>query len=191
MLLLCSGAADARADFLVTPFFGPVFGGNTTLLDLDIDAATSQHWVFGASAGWLSDHIIGLEMDFATVPGFFENSEGSGLVTGSRVTTLSGNVLGTLPLSITHESLRPYVTGGFGLMHASIEDLIGLTESNNLLSFQVGGGAIGFITDRAGVRFEVRYSQALERDFDLRGERGSKLSFWRATIGVTLRYGGP
>jgi hypothetical protein len=188
LLMLCCRAQTAQADFLVSPFFGPVFGGNTTLLDLDIGAATSQHWVFGAAVGWLSDQILGAEADFATIPGFFENSEGTGLVTASRVSTISGNVIAALPLSITHESLRPYVTGGLGLMRASIEDLIGLTESNNLLAMQVGGGAIGFIGERAGLRFDLRHSRALERDLNLRGDKRPKLSFWRATVGVTIRY---
>lgn len=188
MALLCSGAADSSADVLFTPFFGSVFGGRTTLLDLDIGAAEAKHWVFGGSAAWLSDRILGVEADFAMVPGFFENESGTGLVLDSRVTTLSGGVIAALPVSVTRESLRPYVTGGLGIMHAGTEDLIGLNESSNWLALQIGGGAIGLITDRAGVRFDLRHARALSRDMTLRGERTSKLSFWRATIGVTLKY---
>jgi opacity protein-like surface antigen len=187
-LFLCAGGAEARADFLITPFIGSAFGGNTTLLDLDIGAASSKHWTFGGSAAWLSDHVLGVEADFAMVPGFFENSEGTGLITGSRVTTLTGNVLAAMPLSISRESLRPYVSGGLGLIRATAEDLIGLNESGDWLGLQVGGGAIGLITERAGVRFDLRHSRALSRDTTLRGDRTSKLSFWRATVGVTLRY---
>lgn len=187
-LFVCSGTAEARADFLITPFIGSAFGGNTTLLDLDIGAASSKHWTFGAGAAWLSDHVLGVEADFAMVPGFFQNSEGTGLVTGSRVTTLTGNVLAALPLSVSRESLRPYVTGGLGLIHATADDLIGLNESGDWLGLQIGGGAIGLITERAGVRFDLRHSRALSRDTTLRGERTSKLSFWRASVGFTFRY---
>lgn len=185
---LYAGAVDARADFLITPFAGGVFGGNTTLLDLDIGAASAKHWTFGGGAAWLSDQVLGVEADFAMVPGFFENSSGTGLITGSRVTTLTGNVLAALPLSITRESLRPYVSGGLGLIHATADDLIGLNESGDWFGLQIGAGAIGLISERAGVRFDLRHSRALSRDTTLRGERTSKLSFWRATVGFTLRY---
>ena len=189
VLCLCGRAADARADFLITPFVGTVFGGNTTLLDLDVGAASSKHWTFGASAAWQSDHILGVEADFATVPGFFQNDDsGTGLVLGSRVTTLTGSVIASLPLSVTRESLRPYLLGGLGLIHASSEDLLGLNESGDWLGLQLGGGAVGMLTDRAGVRFDLRHSRTLSRDTTLRGERTSKLSFWRFTVGVTLRY---
>ena len=185
--LLFARSSEARADFLITPYVGSAFGGSTTLLDLDVGAVASKHWTFGASAAWLSDQVLGFEGDFAMVPGFFQNSGGNGLVIGSRVTTLTGNVIAALPLSVTRESLRPYVTGGLGYMRARAEDLVDL-QSVNSLGLQLGAGAIGLITQRAGIRFDLRHSRALSRDLTLRGERTSKLSFWRATVGVTLRY---
>ena len=188
VLLFCASSVNAGADFLFTPFVGTTFGGNTTLLDLDVGAASAKHWTFGGSAAWLSDQILGVEADFAMTPGFFQNSSGTGLVVSSRVTTFTGNVLAAFPLSVTRESLRPYVTGGLGLMRASSEDLIGLTETGNWVALQIGAGAIGFINDRTGVRFDLRNSRALSRDTTLLGERKSKLSFWRATVGVTVRY---
>ena len=185
---LCAGRVDARADFLITPFIGSEFGGRTTLFDLDIGAASAKHWTFGGSAAWLSDQVLGVEGEFAMVPGFFENSSEAGLITNSRVTTLTGSVLAALPLSVSRESLRPYVAGGLGLIHATADDLIGLNESGDWLGMQVGAGAIGLISERAGVRFDLRHFRALSRDTTLRGERASKLSFWRVTVGVTLRY---
>ena len=199
VLFLCVRVAEARADFLITPFLGSEFGAGTTLLDLDTGAAASKHWMFGGSAAWLSDRILGVEADFAIVPGFLQNSNGN-LVTASRVTTLTGSVIAALPLSVTRESLRPYVVGGLGLIHATAEDTLKLNQScvpgqtagyacpGNWLGLQLGAGAIGLITNRAGVRFDLRHSRAFSRDTTLRGERTSKLSFWRATFGVTLRY---
>ena len=187
-VFLCAGRVDARADFLITPYIGSAFGGRTTLFDLDIGAASAKHWTFGGGAAWLSDQVLGVEADFAMVPGFFENSSETGLITGSRVTTLTGNVLAALPLSVSRESLRPYVTGGLGLIHATADDFIGLNESGDWLGLQVGAGAIGLISERAGVRFDLRHFRALSRDTTLRGERASKLSFWRASVGFTLRY---
>jgi opacity protein-like surface antigen len=187
-LLSCGWSTNAAADFLFTPFLGTTFAGETTLLDLDVGAASAKHWTFGGSAAWLSDQILGVEADFAMTPGFFQNSSGAGLVVSSRVTTLTGNVIAAFPLSVTRESLRPYLTGGLGLMRATAEDLIGLNEGGNWLGLQLGAGAIGFINDRTGLRFDLRHSRSLSRDTTLLGERKSKLSFWRATVGVTLRY---
>jgi hypothetical protein len=73
-------------------------------------------------------------------------------------------------------------------LRATAEDRINLNESNNLLALQLGGGAIGLVSNRAGIRFDLRHMRALSRDLTLRGERTSKLSFWRFTVGVTLRY---
>ena len=188
VLFLCCQVAEARADFFITPFLGSEFAGSTTLLDLDTGAASSKHWTFGGSAAWLSDRVLGVEADFSIVPGFFQNSSGTGLVIGSRVTTLTGSVIVALPLSVTRESLRPYAVGGLGLLHASSEDILSLNESGDWLGLQIGAGAIGLITNRAGVRFDLRHLRALSRDTTLRGEQTSKLSFWRATVGVTLRY---
>ena len=188
VLFFCCQVAEARADFFITPFLGSEFAGSTTLLDLDTGAASSKHWTFGGSAAWLSDRILGVEADFSIVPGFFQNSSGTGLVIGSRVTTLTGSVIVALPLSVTRESLRPYAVGGLGLLHATSEDILSLNESGDWLGLQIGAGAIGLITNRAGVRFDLRHLRALSRDTTLRGEQTSKLSFWRATIGVTLRY---
>ena len=195
----CIQVAEARADFFITPFLGSEFAGNTTLLDLE-SAASLKHWTYGGSAAWLSDQIFGVEADFSMVPRFFQNSGVTPLVTESRVTTLTGSVLAALPLSVTRESLRPYVVGGLGLIRGTAEDTLKLNEScidgqtpgvtcpGNWLGVQLGAGAIGLITNRAGVRFDLRHFRTLSRDVTLLGERTSKLSFWRATVGVSLRY---
>ena len=201
VVFFCAHVVEARADFFLTPFLGSEFAGSTTMLDLDPGAASSKHWIFGGSAAWLSDHIFGVEADFAIVPSFLQNSSGTGLVTRSRVTTLTGSVIAALPLSVSRESLRPYAVGGLGLIHAAAEDAARLNEActpgqpppgytcpGNWLGLQIGAGAIGLITNRAGVRFDLRHLRALSRDTTLLGERTSKLSFWRATVGVALRY---
>jgi hypothetical protein len=191
--------AEARADFFITPFVGSEFAGRTTLLDLE-SAASLKHWTFGGSAAWLSDQVLGVEADFAIVPRFLQNSNVTPLVTESRVTTLTGSVIAALPLSVTRESLRPFIVGGLGLIRGSAEDTLRLNEScipdqtsgvtcpGNWLGLQLGAGAIGLITNRAGVRFDLRHFRTLSRDVTLLGERTSKLSFWRATVGVSLRY---
>ena len=83
--------------------------------------------------------MLGAELDFGYVPRFFE----SDLMLnqqGSNATTLTGNVIVAVPLSVTRESLRPYVTVGMGLLHARVEDFISAnTLDSNFLAVSVGG----------------------------------------------------
>jgi hypothetical protein len=188
-LLLALVPSTASADWLFAPFIGGAFGSSTVLLDLDQGTDTTQV-IFGGSAGWWSQGIIGFESDFAYAPRFFETGLG-GLVNSSNVITWSGNVVVATPLSVTRESLRPYVVGGLGWMHSSIDEG-GLNLfpdlGGNSVGLNFGGGAIGLITARTGVRFEIRHFRSLERGENLvTGESGSLLSFWRATVGVVIR----
>ena len=138
----------------------------------------------------LSDGILGLEADVGHTPGFFEGNDPLGLVLTSRVTTVGGNVILAAPLALTRESLRPYLVGGLGLMHARSKHAAGLFPvEQDLLGLTVGAGAIGFVTERTGLRFDVRHIKAIsgaDGPFDRPGH--SRLSFWRATAGLAIRY---
>ncbi len=191
VLILWAGApaADAGADWLLTPFLGGAFAGKTTFNDPEQGAGVAQ-LVLGGSGAWLSTGLFGLEADLAYAPRYFERDNRAGLVSGSNVVTLSGSVIATMPLSLTRESLRPYLVGGLGMMHAAIKDVAGiLSENHNVAAMNVGGGAIGFLSPDVGVRFDLRYLRSLSRDDDpVTRTRRSKLSFWRATVGVAIRY---
>jgi hypothetical protein len=193
-MVLCLTATEARADWLITPFLGGAFGGQTILLDLEQGASSTQ-LILGAAGAWLTDSVIGFEVDFAYAPRFYERDNRAGLVTSSYLLTLAGNAIVTLPLSVTRESLRPYVTGGLGLMDGHIEEVADVfpelfeLQERPSAALNVGGGVIGFITRNAGARFDLRHVRSLARDESpVTGERRTKLSFWRATVGVTLRY---
>jgi len=183
--------ARAHGDWLFAPFLGGTFAGRTVLPDLE-QGADSTKVVFGGTAGWWSRGVLGVETDFGYVPGFFERST-AGLVTHSNVVTFGGNLVVAVPVSVTRESLRPYVTGGLGWMHASIDEGQNLFpeffgRARNSLGMNVGGGAVGFVTPRTGVRFDLRHFRSLERDANaFTGERMVTLSFWRATAGVVIR----
>lgn len=186
--LMLMFARNAGADWLFTPFLGGTFAPRTPFLDLEQSEGTKKV-VVGGSAMLLSDGVFGIEGDFGYSPRFFERSSRTGLNTGSNVTTLMGNVVVTLPLSVTRESLRPYAVGGVGLIHAAAAALVVETFDidNNLLGYDFGGGAIGMFDPNVGVRFDLRQIRTvheIENQFHQRGH----LSFWRATVGVTIRY---
>jgi hypothetical protein len=187
-------AADARADWLITPFLGGTFGGQTIHFDPEQGAGSTQ-FIFGGAGGWLSDGVIGFEADFAYAPRYFERDNRAGLVTSSYLYTLTGNVIVTLPLSVTRESLRPYVTGGLGVMDGHLVEIANILpelfelQEQPSAALNVGAGVIGFVTRKTGARFDLRHVRSLARDVSpLTGALRTKLSFWRITAGVTLRY---
>lgn len=188
LLLMPAAPAAAEADWLITPFLGTSFAGETTFLIFEKGAARKV--MLGASVALLSDALFGIEAEVGHTPGFFEGNDPLGLVLTSRVTTLSGNLIIAAPLAVTRESLRPYLVGGLGLMQAQSKHAGGLFPvAQDLLGINLGAGAIGFVTERTGLRFEVRHFKAATgADGPFARPGVSRLSFWRATVGVTLRY---
>jgi hypothetical protein len=197
LLMACPRAADA--DWIFAPFIGSTFAGSTALPDLEQGASSAQ-LIFGGTVGLWTRGIFGIETDFSYAPRFFETNDTDGAISGDVVVrsyalTWGGNIVVATPVSVTRESLRPYLVAGLGWMRASIEDVQGdvLEEflggrARNSVALNFGGGAIGFITPRTGVRFEVRHFRSLEHDEAfLTEESQSLLSFWRATVGVVIR----
>lgn len=188
-LTMALAPAVASADWLVMPLVGLTFGGDTNILDLD-DATGLTNVTYGASVDLLSGGGLGLEVDFNFVPGFFQR-EGSELVLSSNVVTLMGNIVVATPLKLTGQSLRPFASGGFGLVRVKGEDVLGLFPiDRNLTGFNVGGGAIGMLSERTGVRFDLRYYKSVsgsDQD-DPVALGGPRLSFWRASAALVLRY---
>ena len=80
------------------------------------------------------------------------------------------------------------LVGGVGLMHSGITYLFFDPVDDNSLGLNIGGGAIGFLSPRTGVRFEVRHFRTLEEATNpASGEVSTRLSFWRFTVGVVIR----
>jgi hypothetical protein len=188
LVCLCAPAAPARADWLITPFLGTSFASETNFLIFEEGAGSRT--TLGASVTWLSDGILGLEADAGHTPRFFEGDDPGGLVLTSRVTTVGGNVVLAAPLALTRESLRPYLLGGLGLLQARSNHAAGLFPvDEDLLGLTIGGGAIGLVSARTGLRFDVRRIKAISgADGPFARPGVSRLSFWRATVGVTIRY---
>jgi hypothetical protein len=184
---LAGSTSAARADILVTPFVGKTFGASTTFPTAE--RVDSQKWTVGGAAGWLGASFLGAEIDFGYAPRFF-NSDPLLNRPGSNVTTFTGNLILAVPLSVTRDSLRPYATAGMGVLHASATDQADINIiDRNLVAVSVGGGVIGFLNRRAGVRFDVRRIRSASTEVDrATGESEPRLGFWRATLGVALRY---
>ena len=179
--------AAASADWFITPFLGIKFASSTSLVDLE-QGASNPKMTLGVSATILSDRILGIEGELGYYPRFFERSGGSGLIARSNVTTLFGTVVFAVPRAITRDSLRPYALAGVGLIHAGIDDSLGLLPvDTNLVGLGIGGGALGRLTNRTSVRFEVRHIRNLAPANENVPDFGTtRIKYWRATVGVAL-----
>ena len=185
--ILLASARTFAEDRQIRPFVGATFAGATTFVDPEL-AAGDAHLTFGVSAAFLGE-VLGLEIDVADAPGFFEGDKH--LVVLSRVTTISGNVIVAAPHHRTEYSLRPYVVGGFGLMRVRTTTSFDVFDvARTIPAFDVGGGALGFLTNRVGVSWELRRFQSVGSNTAAAGLSFGEehLSFWRATMAVVLRY---
>jgi hypothetical protein len=166
----------ARADTLLVPWLGANTGNHNVSGVIDV----------GASVGTMVGGVIGVDVDFGYSPDFFGNN------LNSYVLTTMGNVTVGLPFDRGHAAgIRPYLTGGVGLIRARIDSpRFGLSVANNDVGVNVGGGVMAFLGGHFGVRADLRYLRSLEdnnstnpfNQFDL-----DRLHYWRTSFGVVLR----
>jgi hypothetical protein len=182
--------AVARAEWQVRPFIGFTFGSETSFIDPE-NAIVDKNLVIGASGGWLGE-IFGLEADWGRAPGFFQtDAVAEPLVTQSAVTTLTGNVVIAWPRRLAGYGLRPYFSGGAGLMHVDLLGRITAIRHNRTLpALSLGGGVTGFLSDRVGLNWDIRRLSTFRGEGETLGNSlgDEQLSLWRATMGVALRY---
>jgi hypothetical protein len=182
-------AAEAHAaDWQIRPLVGFTFAGDTTFVDFE-HAAAKAHATIGVNMAVLGE-VVGLDVDIARTPGFFQSGDPNVLVLASSVTTVTGNLVVGLPRRFTEYVLHPYVVAGGGFMRVHEEDYFQIVEiAQTRPTFDVGAGAIGFITKRVGVMWEIRRFQTIggeeQTGLSLGGE---KLSFWRGSMAVAIRF---
>jgi hypothetical protein len=193
---LLATPSPAAAEWHITPMIGVTFAGGTTFLDLQ-DAVKKRHADFGGAVAILGAGIIGAEAIVTITPGFFETSR-TPLSTdlpppeleSSRTVAVMGNVVLTTPRRWTEYGLRPFVSGGFGLLHVSQTPAAaaGLGVHARVGGFNLGGGAIGFLTPKTGVRFDLRYYRTLRQtDQGAMAIGLASLHYMTASVGVVFR----
>jgi opacity protein-like surface antigen len=185
LVLVAGLPSSARADGFVSPFLGWTTSGQ----------GVENRLHYGVNLGGMANEIIGFEMDLAFAPNFFELSEEDfgDFSTDGSVTTLMGNVIVGVPIG-TDAQIRPYISGGAGLIRFNVESPIDFFDeaSRNDFGLNVGGGAMLYFSRTVGVRGDIRYfrslndedpSSAIPVDLGL-----ANFDFWRATGGVTFRF---
>jgi hypothetical protein len=199
LIALAAGLpARASAEWQFAPFLGQTFKGSTTLWD-PLSATDDGHWSFGGWVTLLGDSPFGVEAYYIRTPSFFQRQRsifglpGGPTISSSRTQAFMGNVVLAMPRAVNRYGLRPFVSGGLGILHASHDDLLPVRV--NLLAMNIGGGATGFLTDRVGVRFDLRYSKNVRgvgEDHDLAPVTTAgepvRIRYWTGAIGVVFKY---
>lgn len=158
-----SAPRQARAEGYVNPWAGVVFGN---------DAAEKKFGSFGLALGD-AGHVVGFEANIGYAPDFFDEA------IDNSVLDLMGNVVIGPMAGNNGYGIRPFVTGGLGLIRSKVEDF-----SENDLGFNVGGGVFAYFSPRVGFRGTVRYLRTLNAD-DL-GIDAGQFHYWRAELGITI-----
>jgi hypothetical protein len=197
-LCLLLAPRPARAEWHFTPTFGVTFAGTTTLLDLQ-HGTDKRHINFGGIVSRFGDGIIGVEGIVLYTRHFFE-FDGPGdpvdpvppAIAKSNTLSATGNIVLTVPKKWTEYFLRPYVSGGFGLIHAVSIDQLQVRPLNvTMPAISFGGGAIGFLSQGTGIRFDIRYHAGLRRDpgSDIQNviTPELRLHYMTAEIGLVIR----
>jgi len=181
---IASAPGVARADGYFVPWAATQAGNG---LGFNDNGRTSV----GVYAGGMGDGIVGGEVGFGYSPSFFGTKNDFG---NNSVIDLMGNVIVGVPVGGTHGAgIRPFVTGGIGLLRTQIDGgtVANVSSSNNMWGWNGGAGVMGYFNDHVGLRGDVRYLRGFENtntgvstiDFNGSGQ----LHFWRASIGLVLR----
>jgi hypothetical protein len=178
--------ATASAEWQFSPMIGITFGGKTTLQDFE-NATGNIHPTFGISGTYLTSGVFGVEGLAVLTPGFFQ--AGNDIVESSRTTAIMANVVITVPRRWAEYSLRPFASGGIGLMRSTQEDNLGLLPvSSNVAGYNIGGGAVGYFSKTSGVRFDFRYYSNLHGvDQGAVAIGDVRLRYMTATVGFVIR----
>jgi hypothetical protein len=168
-----------RADGYVTPWIGS---------DL-ADSTDNGHSAFGVTTGYMGWGVFGFEADFGYSPEFFGSSD---LFGNNTAFTAMGNVILGVPIGGTDGAgVRPFVSGGLGLMRTHIEGgtIVKVPLWNNAFGYDLGAGMMGFFNQHVGLRGDVRYLSTVQESNQASAVLLGlgKLHYWRVSGGVTFR----
>src|SRR5580765_2963603 len=125
--------APVRADGYVNPWVG-VTG---------VSSSDTGQGAIGVTTGYMGAGVFGFEADFGYSPDFFGVNDS--FVKRSAITITGDAILG-VPIGGTHGAgVRPFISGGFGLMRTNSDrDTFFDVSPSNGLCYDVGVGMMGF-----------------------------------------------
>jgi hypothetical protein len=186
--MIFAAPAPASAEGYISPWIGVNFGQNPFDSLRNGDEIKGGRTSFGVTGGYMGAGIIGGEVDFGYSPSAFGDKSDFG---SNNVLTTMANVIVGIPIGGTRGAgVRPYVTGGIGLIRTSYGDLLDVDAvHNNDFGYNLGAGVMGYFATHIGLRGDVRYFRNLQDhsssdnlNLDLGG-----FHFWRASLGLVIK----
>jgi len=177
----------ARADTLLTPFFGVNFGGDAGKEFSEAFDTSQYNW--GASITFMGGGVFGFEGDFGFSPDFYGKTD----LGGSNVFTATGNLVIGIPFGGQHGfGVRPYGVVGAGLLKSASDFGTAITDiDESSVTWSAGGGVLVFFGSSMGIRADVRYFRTFD-DLEILGipiaESPGKVDFTRGSLGFVLRF---
>lgn len=180
VLLVVVAGASASGQAFISPMYGLNFGGASGCPQLSNCRDSQTNVSAGAGALWPG---IAAEVEVAYAPKFLGKAAGL----SATATSLTGNVM----LAPQVGPLRPYMLGGIGAVRTRIDlasSELGASSDTNLI-FSVGGGLMWFVTNRVGVRADMRYFHSFS-DHSVMGLtlNSSNIDYSRVSSGVVVRF---
>jgi opacity protein-like surface antigen len=194
--LLAGNVGKAAAEVLLDAYIGPAFTQNGKFNNGPAAAATTKFDTVvsgGIRVGYFFIPYIGFAVDLSHYqPDGDFGGGGSGFSFDSRVTGLSFDLMGRLPLMVSSNfpngQLQPYLTIGPGVYFSHIKISprpgFGSKDSDSSAGIKVGAGTTWMFTRNLGLFGEYRFSHFTA---DLLGFE-KNIDTHRLQIGATLRF---
>lgn len=179
VILALGPQAPATAQTFISPLLGYDFGDDSRCPALR--GCEDKNLNIGIGLGTMG-RLGGVELDVSLARGFFGDAPGY----ESSVLTIMGNLLVGPEIG----PVRPYGSGGVGLIKSHVSGFGALIDAtNNDFGWNLGGGVMIFVTEHVGVRGDIRHFHAFQ-DLDFFGfpQAGTKLDFGRASAALVLRF---
>jgi hypothetical protein len=185
LTLTLAAPVDAQAQWIVKVFGGVAASPSHGFVDLEQTSGEARP-IVGAAVGreW---RALQFEAEFATAPTFFKKT-GDLLDTG-RLTTMMGAVTWMLPRPGPTARLRPYLSGGIGVVQVKIADALAAFSSESTLgAATAAGGVLIRVRPRFAVNGEARYLRSQFRDQNAAGFGEEFVTYTRISGGAVFRF---
>ena len=173
-------ARPASAQVFLSPIAGYNFGGDSGCPK--ITGCDNKNINLGLAFGNYGD-LFGIEEEFSYAKDFYGNAASY----ESSLVTIMTNLLIVPDVS----RVKVYGLIGIGVIKSNVEfgTLSALTSKSNVLTWDIGGGVSGQLSDRFGLRGDLRFFRTL-KDLNIGGLslQGSKIQFARVGVGLMIFF---
>jgi hypothetical protein len=173
-LLSVLAPIPVSADSFFGVSFASVSPGRTDLQTIDNGSTT-----FGATVGSGGGQPVSFEIDFGYTSQFLGSPTDSGRNT--LITIMPSLFAGpSIAVGGGGQAIRPYISVGTGLIR---------NQAENDFGWNAAGGVIAFLSNRVGIRGDVRYFHTVNNTDSTNTilMTPGGFHFWRGSLGIVVR----